>query len=234
MRKRIALGIAAIWGLLILAIPSPADTYDFVQITSNRDYFADPSQFTVEVLAVVGSPNQVSFTFYNAAGGVASSITDIYFEDGTLLGIASITDSGEGVAFNSPANPEGLPGGNLAYPFSFTTTEGFSADADPPTAAQGVNPGEWVQITFNLIDDNTFDDVIAALNKPITEAADLEGSLRIGLHIQAFPGGSSQSFVNDTPGPGPGPLPVPETTSLLLLGSGLIGLAGVGYKGRKR
>jgi hypothetical protein len=50
------------------------------------------------------------------------------------------------------------------------------------------------------------------------------GDLRIGIHVQSFGNGGSESFVND---PGLPPSIVPIPAAAWLLGSGLIGLAGV-------
>jgi hypothetical protein len=59
----------------------------------------------------------------------------------------------------------------------------------------------------------TLGSVIADLN---------DRDLRIGLHVQAIGAqGNSDSFVNGPPG-----TPVPEPSTLLLMGSGLLGLIG--------
>ena len=151
---------------------------------------------------------------------MASSIADVYFDDGTLLGIAEITASGAGVAFSQFANPNDLPSGNT---INFNVTKGFSADSDPPVQPNGVNPGEWLNILFDLKSGKTYTDTLAALSLSLANPGeDVTGGLRIGIHVQGFADGESESFVN-------GP-PVPEPGTMLLLGSGLVGLAGWGRK----
>lgn len=179
-----------------------AVTFSFDCITGNSltDCGIGEAQLTVDVIAGPGA-NQVTFHFKNL-GPLASSITDIYFDDGTLLGIASVVD-GPGVDFEPVASPPNLPGGDLLSP-PFETTEGFAADAEPPAQPNGANPGEWVKIIFDLINGQTLADTLAALD---------DGSLRIGLHVQGFSGGGSESFVN-----------VPEPALALLLAGSFLGL----------
>jgi hypothetical protein len=167
-----------------------------------------------------GGLGSVNFTFWNNVG-IASSIADIYFDDGTLLAIASITDSG-GVAFAGLANPENLPGGNDASP-PFTTTQGFYADSDSPIISRGVNAAsEWVKINFSLQDDQTFADTLNSLNN---------GSLRIGLHVQAIgTQEGSDSYINKTGGGSPDPDVPDGGSTIALLGSALLG---VGFLRRK-
>lgn len=152
--------------------------------------------------------NQVLFTFTNS-GPNASSIADIYFDDGTLLGIASIDNSSDGVSFSQGANPGNLPGGNE---IGFETTAGFLADSDAPVQPNGVNPGEYLGITFDLLSGVTYTDTILALQS----ATDL----RIGIHVQGFADGGSESFVNNV-------TVVPVPAAIWLFGTGLIGLIGV-------
>jgi hypothetical protein len=91
------------------------------------------------------------------------------------------------VSFSQGASPPDLPGGEDCVP-DFDVTAGFSADSDPPAQPNGVNPTEWLDITFDLQSGQTFDDVVAQLNS---------GALRIGIHVQGFANGGSESFIND-------------------------------------
>jgi hypothetical protein len=176
-----------------------APTYTFINVTNNNvgDAAIGEAQLSVEILDE-GS-NQVQFLFSNS-GPAASSITDVYFDDGSLLGIATILNE-PGVSFSAVASPPNLPGANNASP-PFVTTAGFSADSDPPVQPYGVNPGEQLGITFDLQNLRFYDDVLDEL---------ASGALRIGLHVQGFSSGGSESFVNN-----PSVVPTP---SALLLGS---------------
>ena len=130
--------------------------------------------------------NQTEFLFTNT-GPDASSITDVYFDDGTLLGIATITNTLGLVEFSQLASPPDLPGGNnVSSPF--VTTAGFSADSDPPAQPFGVNPGESLGITFDLQAGGGFDNIIDELDS---------GALRIGIHVQGYSSGGSESFINN-------------------------------------
>lgn len=181
----------------LCALAAPASfggiVYNFACITnSNAGNAASGStQLAVDVSPGPGA-NQVSFLFTNS-GPLAMSITDTYFDDGTLLGIASISSSA-GVSFSQGASPPDLPGGNSMSPI-FNVTAGFSADSNPPAQPNGVNPGESLTITFNLLAGVTYADTITALNTP-------GDHLRIGIHVQGYGNGGSESFVNNTPAPG--------------------------------
>jgi hypothetical protein len=80
---------------LLVGSPAAAVTIGFGCLTNNNlaDCDIDEAQFTVEAFDLGG--NQVLFTFNNS-GPDASKISEIYFDDGTLLGIASVID-GPGV-----------------------------------------------------------------------------------------------------------------------------------------
>lgn len=202
--------IAVLASAAFVTAASAGPVYSFYKLTNNGNVDVG-SQLAVEVNPA--GPGQVSFTFTNNVG-IASSITDVYFDDGTLLGIATVTYSA-GVNFSQGASPGNLPGGNLATP-AFVTTAGFSADSNPPTEANGVDAAnEWLTITFNLINGKTFNDTIAAL---------ASGELRIGLHVQAIgQTGGSDSYINN-----PNPIPLPGAALL-----GALGLAVAGWAKRR-
>jgi len=200
MRKLILILIVC-----LIAAPTEADLYSFAQITNNTSTSVG-SQLCVDVSSY--GTNQVLFRFYNngptgslydVTSPIASSICDVYFDDGALFRIASIINS-TGVSFSQLATPKDLSGGqNLLPPFE--TTSGFSADSDSPVQHNGVNPGESVGIVFDLQTDKTFDDVINSINLGFSNPWSDE-SLRIGIHVQAIGiSGKSDSFIM-TPVPG--------------------------------
>lgn len=190
MKTPLVVLLAAMTGLLGVTAAS-ADTFTFVNITNNdvMDAAIGEAQLSVDVEAE--GLAQVRFTFHNT-GTDAASVTDVYFDDGTLLGIAQIIDSDDGtggdagVDFSPGASPPNLPGGETLTP-PFQVTAGFLADSDPAVQANGVNPGETLVIIFDLQSGSTFADVLADLNS---------GALRIGIHVQGYASGGSESYVN--------------------------------------
>jgi len=177
--------IAIVCGFI--AAPTMADLYGFRSITNNNAANAATGEVQLSVDVTATGINQVSFEFMNA-GPLPSSITDVYFDNGALLNMASIIN-GPGVDFEQYASPGNLPGGNG---IDFETTAGLSADSRPPTQPNGVNPGEWVKIIFDLQDGMNFGHVTSQLGT---------GELRIGIHVQGFADGGSESFVNVVPAP---------------------------------
>ena len=197
-----------------------AATLDFFCITGNN--FDDCATGEAQLAVAVTDPGngQVLFTFSNT-GANASTISEVYFDDGTLLGIAAIDNSDPGVSFYQfGVNPPDLPGGNSISP-PFQVTAGFSADADDPAPKWGVSPGETLGILFNLQAGKAYHDVLVDL---------YTGDLRIGMHVIAFAGGGSESFVNN-PGDDPN-MVVPLPAAVWLLGSGLMGLVAVSTRRR--
>jgi len=186
------MALLALVSLLTIVVPAQAQTtiqLGFANITATNAGDAAIGEAQLFVDVTDAGSGEVLFTFYNT-GPEDSSITDVYFDDGSLLGIALIDNSDPGVSFSQGASPANLPGANNAIP-PFQTTAGFSADSDAPVQQNGVNPTESLGIHFGLVAGRTFDDVLADLTS---------GDLRIGIHVQGFESGGSEAFVNTETG----------------------------------
>jgi hypothetical protein len=175
--------------------------YDF-SIFNNAGWASDGRlNFTVAVSDE--GQNEVGFVFQNSSS-ISSSVTDVYFDDDSLFGSAEDILGSSGVSFSAGANPQSLPGGqNLDPPFAKKPF--FSADSDAPVSDNGINPGEWLKITFNLNFDSVIEQIAA-------------GNFRIGIHIQSLPNGDSVSAINGTI-QNPPVIPEPATMSLISLGA---------------
>lgn len=219
--NKAVLMVVLVGALFSLAPARAGVTYSFTHIVQDGDGAAElangaigEAQLFVEVsdYDILGV-SHVLFTFTNT-GPEASSITDIYFEDGdgTLLGIAVILDADEnggiyeGVYFTENSeetvHPGVLPGGEL---IGFEPTVEFSVDSDAPIVPNGINPGETLGIVFR-IQRNAESDAVTDLDT---------GDLRIAIHVQGFSGGGSEAFVNNGRTP---TIPVPGAFALCGIG----------------
>jgi hypothetical protein len=194
-----------VWGavlaMLVASIPANANliTLGFDAITSNNpaNVLIGESQLSVDVID--SGPGLVTFTFTNT-GSEPSVITEVYFDDGSLLARSTITN-GPGVVFIPDAVPTNIPGAQNATP-PFVAILSFSAEADNPAPKKGVSPSEYVSILFTLQGSQGWQDVVDELNS---------GALRIGMHVTGIGSDNptSEAFVN-----------TPEPATLVILGLG--------------
>jgi hypothetical protein len=199
-------------GLAILALgfsaATSAATFSFTCITNNlgSDCAIGEAAFQVEITDSLSGIGFVDFTF-TRSGTDAANLSEVYFDDGTLLGLSSVASSAEVVFSGGSASPGDLPGGNSIDPV-FEVTAGFLAEASNPAAQKGVNDSDdWLTITFELINGFTVADTIAAMGT----------DLRIGIHVTAFASGGSESLV------APPSVPIPAAGWLLGSALGLLG-----------
>ena len=190
-------------------------TLGFNNITANNigDAAIGEAKLSVDIIDIGG--DQVKFVFHNDGPGT-SSITDIYFRDGSVLFFDSLIDFDDGVGgdagvdFSPGASPPELPGASQAW----KDAQFFATDSDTPNVyLKGVNngnpTGEWLGVVFDI---NTPDFSYADV-----ESQFLSHDMEIGLHVQGFVSEGSESFINN------GIIPAPGAILLGGIGVGLVG-----------
>jgi len=225
MNRFMVKGLAGVAALLGAAAWASADTFTFSRIENNAGQNVAAQLFADVIDAgPSGGYNRVDFIFRNE-GPTGSVISEIYFDDGTLLGISEIIGSPSSVDFSRGAVPENLPGGQNVSPTPFVSSVTFSASADNPAPHNGVGPGGRVTIRFNLLTGKTFADTLLAIAQGV-DVGGVEG-LRMGLHVTGIgQSDSSDSFVNTQVVP----LPMAAWMGLTLMGC----VGGVGYFRKRR
>ncbi len=189
-----------ICGIFAASASSNTYSFNFDVFTDNGIYGEDPG-LRPYVVVSNGEEAIVDFTFYNMSL-FRSSVAQIYFDDGSLLGISYvINSSGTNFAEKFPG-PGNLPSGQV---IGFYADREFTIGAVNPVPSNGVNPGEppeWVKIRFDLTPGANLEDVVSELYTQ---------ELRVGIHIMNLPDNSSESAIMI--------VPEPATLSLLAIGA---------------
>ena len=190
-RKHLENRIFVLLAVLVLNTLAYANIiYDF-HIFNNPSYENDPRlNFTLTITdeGLTSSGRQKAGFTFNNNSTIGSSITDIYFDarpdtGSSLVFYDALIFEGPGVSFSKYASPRTLPSGNMLTPV-FDRYPEYSADSDSPVSLNGINPNEWLKLTFTLKYNRTIDDIIAEI---ANGGSCTENNLRIGIHIQSLP-----------------------------------------------
>lgn len=201
MHINVALMMVGMMGAANVHAVLDTQTYGFYNITHNSAVDASIGEAQLSVQVSDYGTSGVGFKFMNT-GSADCVITEIYLQNGSLLEFASIDESLSGVDFKEDevgdVRPKNLPGGKSIDP-QFIATTGFSIEPLNPEPHWGVEPGEWVEIVYSLQSGKDYANIIEELNN---------ADLRIGIHVQSYADGGSESFIT------------PEPATMLLLGLG--------------
>lgn len=186
--------LLTIAALAISPLVTYAELFPFYAITSNDSsgyaQFVGESQLHMDITVL--SSGLVNLEFINS-GTENSVVSRIYFDftPELNLNLVAIND-GNGVEFKaSQVNPSNLPAGHsIASIFS----SDLGVAARNPSPHYGINPSDSVELIMSYADSYDFLDSLE------------NEDLRIGLHVQSFDGGYSESFINVVPEPGSLPL----------------------------
>ncbi len=211
----------------LLPARANAETYTFSYCLENNSGLCETvaSQIQVEVTESAEA-GWVNFTFTNDIG-IASSVTDLYFDASGFLAKMKIVGESAGVNFTAgSASPPSVPGAGSATP-PFEVSSSLMADSDAPAQPNGINAlGESLTISFKMETGIDFSEVIAALDL----GPDTDEGIRIAAHVQGVGSGQSDTMICCTGG-GDSGFPSPEPASLSLFGIAALAAA---YRLRRR
>ena len=194
-KLRVVLGLAGVVACLAVAgMAQDAVKVSFACVTFNNatDAATGHAQLTATVGKTGDSASDVVYLTFANTGTAPCSIARVYL-DGAGVSALDVVSQSAGVSFSAKANgPRDLPGGNAI---------GFAADvmigAKPPVQPNGVNPGESLVLAIRPA---------AGLSPAAILAAIANGYIKIGIHVQGFAGGGSESFAG-VPAPSETPHP---------------------------
>lgn len=188
------------------------------QYLDNTAFDLDPTFDNIGIPAVEDPLNQfpddkILFTFYNTYNPLTNppdeyypcSIVDVYFYDGTLLYQTFEIDQSSGVVFDTDAQPFHLPGTEYLDLVEGLEVYGSAGSEPNQIIVNGVDPGEWLSVTFDL------NDVVSLDFDDVSDALSLEGpnDLKIGIRVHFWdpetcaPDGEEQFLNNSVPIPAP-------------------------------
>lgn len=180
------------------------------------------------------SGNTIAQFLFKNIGPKASALSEIGFEDGTLLARGTAAggyiDAGGTLVVDSTrvsfAEQKNYPN----FGFQFDTSSLFSIGANNPAPNDGLNPGEWLAVKYTLQTGKTYQNLLDALEAgkdgrdPDPNNPGRYTSLRLAIHVIAFGDGGSEKLLYSPQPQNPNPVPAPP--AIVLAGLGVICIGG--------
>ena len=198
--KKIFLSIA---GVALLSISNAAAVqYGFIRSSeANETNFS--SDFTLDVTAITGGV-QFAVSLASNTSNTGLFMGDLWFDtaSGLFSGVLETADlvALAGTVDYKPKTSGAFPEAGSGFSPAFVEDQNFHATKNSSTGV--VDRGESLGIKVDLATGKTLADVLAALD---------DGSLRLGIHVQGFSSGGSESYASN------GRSQVPDSGSTLAL-----------------